>query len=273
MEQTPFHYNIPLSTQARLTLVNVFHEQVAYRKFYQRPFNMLSVVLRGGEGASISTNMRTGEVLAAKENDIRLIPCGLPQMYCHTLAAERFGIHFKLELFPGLDVFSGVDSVICENSPALREEAEEIFREKDRVLVLSRCTEFALRFCHRHWPEHYGFDPEKARRFEGLLCELQTVLSARTRVEWMARRAHLSQEAFSRTFREIFRQSPKHYLERELFRRASILLLAPGASVKSVAAELEFANEFYFSRFFKKMSGAAPAVYMKANSFKKDDMS
>ncbi|MBQ7694657.1 MAG: helix-turn-helix transcriptional regulator [Lentisphaeria bacterium] len=273
MEREPFHYNIPLAAQARLTLVDVFHESVAYRRFYQRPFDMLGVALRGRGEDSVSTNMRTGEVMTARENDIRLIPCGLPQMYHHTLGAERYGIHFRLELFPGLDVFAGIDSAICENSPALREEAEDIFAEKDRVLLLSRCTEFALRFCHRHWPDHYNFDLEKARRFEDLLRELQSVLSARTRVEWMARRAHLSQEAFSRTFREIFRQSPKEYLQQELYRRAAALLLDPCESVKSVAAKLDFANEFYFSRFFKKMSGAAPAVYMKANSFRKSLMS
>ena len=273
MEREPFHYNIPLAAQARLTLVDVFHESVAYRRFYQRPFDMLGVALRGRGEDSVSTNMRTGEVMTARENDIRLIPCGLPQMYHHTLGAERYGIHFRLELFPGLDVFAGIDSAICENSPALREEAEDIFAEKDRVLMLSRCTEFALRFCHRHWPDHYNFDLERARRFEDLLRELQSVLSARTRVAWMARRAHLSQEAFSRTFREIFRQSPKEYLQQELYRRAAALLLDPGESVKSVADKLDFANEFYFSRFFKKMSGCAPAFYMKANSFKKSFMS
>lgn len=259
-----FNRPVPLNRQAEFTLVNVFHECTEYVRNYTLPFNMLTIHLRAeGDDASVVENLRTGKVYRARMNDITLIPAGLPQQYRHTLRSERYSIHFRLELYPGIDVFSEGSSRIVENSPELRAEAEEIFREPNRVLMLSRCREFALRFCHRYWPEREPVRAERARFFEPVLRQVRRSLSAELQVADMAEIAGCSRGYFVREFQAVFGQSPKEYLQHELYRRASVLLLAPGASVKSVADELRFSTEFNFSRFFKRLSGLSPNAYRK----------
>jgi YesN/AraC family two-component response regulator len=45
--------------------------------------------------------------------------------------------------------------------------------------------------------------------------------------------------------------------------RACSLLATENLKIREIAEKLEFTNEFYFSRFFKKHSGMAPAQFRK----------
>lgn len=267
MDRQAFHHAFPLVNQAHFTLVNVFHESVTYTRNYTLPFDMISVCVRSeGADASVSTNLKTGERFSMRENDITLIPYNLPQQYCHTTRNERYGIHFKLELYPGVDVFSGGLRRIYENSPELRREAEDIFAGKDPILMLSRCQEFAMRFCHRHWPDHYELNIEKVKPFEEVLHYVRNSVNAELGVEALAEKMHRSAGSFSREFRAVFRQTPKQFMQNELFRKAAQMLTDPAESVKSVADKLSFSSEFYFSKFFKRLSGLSPREY-RSRSF------
>ena len=55
--------------------------------------------------------------------------------------------------------------------------------------------------------------------------------------------------------------SPKAYLNRRLNQEAIKLLICSDAPVKEVAYKLKFADEYYFSRFFKKLNGVSPTPY------------
>ena len=259
-----FYTSYPINQTLKFKPIAIFHESVEFSRFYQLPFNMLSIVLRSeGEKASVITNLKTGEVRESCENQIAMVPCNLPQFYQHTLRNERLNIHFQLELFPGVDVFSGCDHCMMEVSPELRQKAWEIFQIQDPILRLSCCTSFALNFCHRHWPKEYPVNFEKVNRYKELLEKISKHISAETRGANIAKMAGLSQRSFDREFHELFKMSPKAYLQRELLSRAATCLANPRESVKSIAEKLGFANEFYFSRFFRKMSGMPPSHYQK----------
>lgn len=262
-----FYITYPVNQSLKFKPIAIFHESTEYARFYQLPFNMLSVTLRSeGENASVVTNLKTNEVRKSQENMIAMVPCNLPQFYQHTLRNERLNIHFQLELFPGVDVFSGCEYCPTEISPELRQKAWEIFQIEDPILRLSCCTAFALDFCHRHWPKEYPVNFDKIERYKGLLEKVSKHISAETRVTDMAKMAGLSLRSFDREFHELFKMSPKSYLQRELMNRAASSLANPRETVKSIAEELGFANEFYFSRFFKKMSGMPPSHYQKMTS-------
>ncbi|OQA77008.1 MAG: HTH-type transcriptional activator Btr [Lentisphaerae bacterium ADurb.Bin242] len=250
--------------QSRFTFVNVFHESVEFDRNYTLPFNMLDACIRSdGENASIATDLRTGEKLVSRRGTLTFIPCHFQGRYQHTLANERVNIHFKLEIYPGIDVFDGIKRRIVEYSPEECEELKAIFQVQDRIFMLSRCQEFALRFCHRHWPDHYEFNLEKTRRFDPVIHYILEKGNAKTEVPELAGLMRRSVGNFSREFSAAFHVSAKSYLQRELFKKASILLTAPESSVKLVAAQLNFSSEFYFSKFFKRLSGLSPAEYRK----------
>ena len=269
MDTGKYQQPVPLENQIRFSLVHVFSESHDFCREFTLPFNMISICTRSeGDNACVVTNLENGEVFQLHENDISLVTCNLPQQILCTSRSERHGIHFHLELYPGLDVFSGKKMRVVENSPALRQEADEIFAIKDPVLKLAKCTDFALRFCFKYWPEQYPFDTERLNRFLPVLRNISNSVTADLRVEDLAVSMRLSHDNFTRTFHDLFHRTPKQYLQDELFRRSVFLLLSPNESVKSVADKLRFSSEFNFSRFFKRLSGGiSPHDYQNIYSY------
>ena len=72
-------------------------------------------------------------------------------------------------------------------------------------------------------------------------------------------------DRFSRIFSREFHITAKHYLEMELVRRAGKQLLLSSKTVKEIADEMKFSDEYYFSRFFRKNTGVAPGQYRRQN--------
>lgn len=259
-----FHIPYPLTGDTRFSFVAVFREVTEYRRLFTLPFNMLAICVRENESdPSLAEVLERGEGFPFRCNDISLTTCDTPMRYRYTSANEHLCIHFRLELFPGVDVFSGVRRRFVENSPELRREGEAIFAEKDPILMLSKCREFTLRICHRHWPEQYPFDRSRIQPFRPVLDFIRNHIDATVGIGTLAALTGQSEDAFSRSFHEVFHLSPKRYLQRELFSRAAQILLDPARTVKSAAAELNFSSEFYFSRFFKRCAGLSPSEYRK----------
>ena len=267
-KHTPLLVSVPVNRQARFSMVALFRERVEFIRDYTLPFNLLSVCTQAdGKDASVMRNLRTGEVFFREPGLFSLCPCGLPMRYHHTFRNEHIAIHFKLELFPGVDVFSGQQHVILEKSLPMMQEVQSIFETGDPVLQLSRSQEFALRFCHRHWPEYYAFELREMQRFSDVLYFVREQADASTTAAELASLMHLPESAFFREFRTVFNISPKQFLQQEIFNKAAQLLLMPEMSVKLTAARLNFSSEFYFSHFFKRLSGVSPKKYRETHLF------
>lgn len=263
----PFSVRVPVNRQARFTMVALFRESVEFIRDYTLPFNLISVCIRSeGANASVVRNLKTNEEYSSEPGLITLCPCNLSQRYHHTLRNEHIAIHFKLELFPGVDVFSGQQHVYFERSPEMMHDVQEIFETEDPVLKISKSQEFALRFCHRHWPEYYAFEIKEIQRFCDVLWFIREKADALTSVAELAKIMHMPESTFFREFHEVFNISPKKFLQQEIFNKAAQLLLMPEMSVKLTAAQLNFSNEFYFSHFFKRHSGVSPKKYKETHT-------
>lgn len=86
-------------------------------------------------------------------------------------------------------------------------------------------------------------------------------LSAEFSLNKLARQTFMSQSRFSHLFKEFTGISPKHYYLQTKMVRAKELLTGGDQSVKSIAAELGYLDEHYFSRAFKKMMGISPTQF------------
>lgn len=64
-----------------------------------------------------------------------------------------------------------------------------------------------------------------------------------------------------RLFRRAFGVTPYEYLLQKQIETAKLLLLNTSLSVKEIAYRLCFSDEHYFSNYFKKRTGASPALY------------
>lgn len=97
--------------------------------------------------------------------------------------------------------------------------------------------------------------------FKHVFTQVEDLLGANLKVSMLAKTYGTGLRAFSKAFTEDIGVTPKEYINRRLNQEAIALLLNENLKIKEVADHLGFANEFYFSRFFKKLNGVSPAHY------------
>lgn len=86
-------------------------------------------------------------------------------------------------------------------------------------------------------------------------------LSEKLTLPALARAVHLSPAYLSRIFKEATGYTAIAYFNRLKIDRAKELLLEGDKKVREVAQALGFADEFYFSRLFKKLEGVSPSKF------------
>lgn len=73
--------------------------------------------------------------------------------------------------------------------------------------------------------------------------------------------AHISPAHFSRTFREVFGESPHRYLQRRRVERSMFLLRDTERTITEICIDVGFASLGTFSRTFKSIVGQTPSAY------------
>lgn len=79
----------------------------------------------------------------------------------------------------------------------------------------------------------------------------------------VAKKLGLSYETFRKKFREAAGYSPGHYLLDSRIDRAAALLHQGKFTIKEIANQIDFCDEFYFSRCFKRRFGQSPRAFRR----------
>lgn len=98
-------------------------------------------------------------------------------------------------------------------------------------------------------------------RFEPVFKLVEEKLGADLRITELAKAHGTTLHAFSMAFSSNTNTTPKEYLNRRLNQEAIQLVIGTDLKIKEIAERLRFTDEFYFSRFFLKLNGAAPSQY------------
>lgn len=77
--------------------------------------------------------------------------------------------------------------------------------------------------------------------------------------------AHVSPAHFSRTFRQVFGESPHRYLQRRRVERSMFLLRDTARTITDICFDVGFGSVGTFSRTFKGIVGQTPSDYRAAN--------
>lgn len=85
-------------------------------------------------------------------------------------------------------------------------------------------------------------------------------------LEEVARHCRVSEEYICRLFQRFDQVRPYQFLMRQRMYHAARLLSEPRLLVKQVARELGFADQYQFSRAFKRVFGIAPTGYQELQS-------
>ncbi|MBP9661878.1 MAG: helix-turn-helix transcriptional regulator, partial [Aeromonas sp.] len=108
---------------------------------------------------------------------------------------------------------------------------------------------------------------EGQSRGERLALRLELMLKESLTECWdiarMAGALHLSERQLHRLCQQHFALAPMALLQRLRLQRAALLLASRADSVKLLAAQCGFKNEYHFSTAFKRQHGLAPSHYRR----------
>nr|WP_216626440.1 AraC family transcriptional regulator [Paenibacillus phytohabitans] len=103
-------------------------------------------------------------------------------------------------------------------------------------------------------------------KVEKVIGYMQEHISTRVTLPELAGLVQLSPAYLSRAFKEITGYSPIEFFSRIKMDKAKELILeGSGKKVKEIAGELGYADEFYFSRIFKRIEGISPSEFYSKN--------
>jgi AraC family transcriptional regulator, arabinose operon regulatory protein len=165
---------------------------------------------------------------------------------------------------PRLPVFSG--------SPigSLRKEFLRILKLMDfRPLALdsmlnAAVAEILALLCENRQAEpldSFGVFPEDSAVVREALTSMALYPDRPWRVATLARLCRLSEPHFYRKFKQATGSTPIDWLRRERINHARRRLLESGDSIKQISEQVGYSDPFFFSRDFKRYTGAAPKNY------------
>ncbi|WP_274361897.1 AraC family transcriptional regulator [Paenibacillus thermotolerans] len=95
------------------------------------------------------------------------------------------------------------------------------------------------------------------------LSFMEAHLTEKLEIDRLARHVGWSHEHFSRTFQQHVGCSPKEWMTKRRIEHAAQLLLQRSDSVKAIARESGFGDEYYFHRLFRRRMGVTATEYRK----------
>ena len=239
-----------------------------YRGRNRHSFNRIFLVLESPDSGSEIRNHSGGEQLPMRAGYLYFMPsqCDLSFRFLESMKFVSFHIH--LEFLGHIELFAGCGScMVRPDGDELGVRARRLLESSGEPLIqLFELRQLVLAAVAAFLPGPEGrwraLDAV-VRRHERVLEFIRREGSARTTIEELAAVAGVSRSTFSRNFAAELGIPPKQYLAETLIRRAELLLLEPGATARRVAQELQFGNEYYFSRFFKQRTGRTPGEYRR----------
>lgn len=98
-------------------------------------------------------------------------------------------------------------------------------------------------------------------RFYDIIQYIQNNTEKRISVTELASMANLNKVYFSNCFSKIVGQPPLQYIIDKKLQKAMHLMKDDGLTIKEIAYKLNFSDELYFSRLFKKKNGLSPSEF------------
>ena len=225
------------------------------------PYSRLYYVT-GGEGSLFID----GKEKLLTPGNAYLIPTGFLYDYRCRDSMEKLYFHVNVMLPNGFDLFYGLkDLSSIPMSPESFDQLKELFFAGDpesSIKLKGRLYEDTAAFAGKT-----GADAKIRQTYSRLLSQMflltQQPVSARNTVRSLAERLHVSESTLSKRFKQETGMTAGAYLEQVLMRKACQLLLATDYSLSRIAEELDFTDQFYFSRSFKHYTGVPPSVYRR----------
>ena len=257
-----FHIATNVAPQPVFRLVDLFEESTDYERLWRLPFHSLALCVRDDpDDPSWVELPETGERWTFEPGLVHFTAALTPMRLRYTTKNRHLCIHFRHELFPGVDIFSNLHGrfLLERGGGPLAEKIKAVFTDPDPLRRLVRAEAVALEATLPFWPERPPLDMTRVAPFAAALRTVRDTVDAQTGVCDLATRMGLPANRFAKTFRSLLGKTPKQWLEHARFERALSLLADPDRTIRDIAYALEFSDEFNFSRFVKRLCGLPPS--------------
>lgn len=251
------------SRQLNLILRPVYYGTNPGRWKSCMPHNRLVCILDSDGACSFQDD---AETIPLKPGQCVFVPAFREILHDQNESMLHFSVHFNLEAFPGVDLF-------------LRQKRSYHAEKPDWIAAIRRMVELRdplqwVAALHALIWEALSTLLRESNvtaenllggysRYEPLFEFLLDHCTAGIDVAQMARIMHMNKETFTKKFIYDTGLSPKRFFSRLLVKRAERILAGTELSIREVADQLNFCNEFYFSRFFRRHLGCSPREYRK----------
>ncbi|MBL8993982.1 MAG: helix-turn-helix transcriptional regulator [Spirochaetia bacterium] len=177
---------------------------------------------------------------------------------------EKLFFHFRL-LYRGIDLFrdaeplalpfpKGFETITSRSREAM--ERGDLFASKAALLESLAPFQTAIgKILSKKTPAY--------QKHESFFQLVETRIRSELEIGEAAQLAGRTEKAFAADFKKSFGLSPKQFFLREKTRRIQEVLTHTDLPAGKIAEDFGFTDAFYFSRFFKKMSGLTPMDYRR----------
>lgn len=143
-------------------------------------------------------------------------------------------------------------------------ECEKITENEFSTAILTTYLQLILALCSKE--KNILLTHEQHEDFEGKdLIKFQELLEGSFLKEkspaFYAAELHLSVSTFSKKIKKQFGKTPTQLIQDRIILESKKKIHLSRKSIKEIAYELNFKDEFYFSRYFKKSVGISPLRY------------
>lgn len=105
--------------------------------------------------------------------------------------------------------------------------------------------------------------PNSYYTFENCKANIDKIKSVDVSMSEVAENCGINVTSMSRLFKRYLGITPKQYIDKLIVEEAVSLLHGTGMSIKEISFQLGFANQYYFSSFFKKHMHLSPSELRK----------
>lgn len=227
------------------------------------PVNRLVIILDSDGKSSFQS---AGRQISLLPGTIVLVPAFHEITHIQNSSMKHLSIHFNLEFYCGIDVLSCMKNLWHDDDLPRVIRLRTILDKPDclhlTVAFQSLCWESILKMLNL---ESTPMDDLlfAYSRYADLFKYINNHCHAGVVVEQMAEAVRMKKETFTKKFVVDTGVSPKFFFHRILVAHAAKLLSGSDLSIREIAFQLQFCNEFYFSRFFKRHLGLSPQEYRK----------
>lgn len=189
------------------------------------------------------------------------------ELSCHfEVGTHFFSFHFDTIAPSGEEFFFNSGLVIEEkDSQIWIEKVKQIFDEPTNPANVILLKYLLLSKIVNYLPKLKSADTKTENMVQNkeLFAYFRNYANAQTKITDLAKIVKVSPDSLSRYFSKHNGVTIKSYLNHSIAARASKLLRDPSLRVKEIASILQFQNEYYFSRFFKRETGQSPTEFRK----------